>query len=684
MNIKKKMMLFFLMVVISREALGMNKNIPPQSGGKTKPSSKKTSTQPLTRPRITSTAHPNPQLTVALGTKPKGIINLGNHCYMNSTLQALSRLSVGEKIIKLLQHHQQDATTKNVLSVMQSLHNKSVDNTTPYKVQTIMRNLFSNVGQQDASEALGYLLEKFVAQSNEEDRKSWTKLFAFEYRISLQHDTCFHGYTIDPAFILFLEIEDLHQNKLVSELIPTALANESIDGYFCDKPNKPNEYVKLNRSKKLAQLPQILIIAPKRFKFDLEKLQAVKINTPINPEQNLIIPAELTQENQAASYKLAALICHSGGVGGGHYWAYAQQNNIWYKFNDSTVTEEKPFFSSPYPYIFFYEREKKQSSQKEISIPKIQANTSPSLFTSTSQFSPLSLPIKEKNAAQACTNALLHILSNIPETTEKLITLLAGASNPFPTHLRHAIQSLLSHDQFFSAYYAEEFYRSFASYDLPSQPTSISIFNRFYEIIKDTLSPALQNQFDEILSNQIDKLSLINFADIVVRKSTNPLNTNDYDLIGFIDAPNNSKICKTIIKSHGTWYQIDEYQNKTEFYAEPEQPSGLAFYKKRPLAVLPPSPPSKKFLEFVNLKDTVTGNSPLHLAAQSGNFNLILALLESGADKEIKNYFEQTAANVARNDKKHEISTTIADAIDQYVPHIVTPESPEFLSLTQQ
>ena len=40
-------------------------------------------------------------------------------------------------------------------------------------------------------------------------------------------------------------------------------------------------------------------------------------------------------------YELYSVLIHSGGVGGGHYSAYIKsfEDNTWYHFNDSTVSE---------------------------------------------------------------------------------------------------------------------------------------------------------------------------------------------------------------------------------------------------------------------------------------------------------------------------------------------------------
>ena len=48
--------------------------------------------------------------------------------------------------------------------------------------------------------------------------------------------------------------------------------------------------------------------------------------------------------------------------------------------------------------------------------------------------------------------------------------------------------------------------------------------------------------------------------------------------------------------------------------------------------------------------------SPLHLAAQHGNIDLIIALLEQGADVEARTEYNLTAADLAAEKGFHEIA----------------------------
>lgn len=78
---------------------------------------------------------------------------------------------------------------------------------------------------------------------------------------------------------------------------------------------------------------------------------------------------DITPESSPLLYDLYAVSNHSGGLGGGHYYAYAKNiyKNRWYCFNDSSVREmsENEVVTSG-AYCLFYER--RDSSQKDLEI----------------------------------------------------------------------------------------------------------------------------------------------------------------------------------------------------------------------------------------------------------------------------------------------------------------------------
>ncbi|XP_071850144.1 ubiquitin carboxyl-terminal hydrolase 32-like isoform X3 [Apostichopus japonicus] len=57
-------------------------------------------------------------------------------------------------------------------------------------------------------------------------------------------------------------------------------------------------------------------------------------------------------------YKMYAVVCHTGILGGGHYVSYAvNPNKRWYSYNDSSVKEVKNNIDLDHAYMLFYERD---------------------------------------------------------------------------------------------------------------------------------------------------------------------------------------------------------------------------------------------------------------------------------------------------------------------------------------
>ncbi|MFH1831834.1 MAG: hypothetical protein ABH827_03435 [bacterium] len=108
------------------------------------------------------------------------------------------------------------------------------------------------------------------------------------------------------------------------------------------------------------KLPPILIINLKRF---LSGGLDEKITDPITfPVNNLDMSKYLNGQN--ATYNLYAIVIHSGGTGGGHYYTYAKWDGHWWKYDDSNVTPADDQIETIAeqttedggPYILFYER----------------------------------------------------------------------------------------------------------------------------------------------------------------------------------------------------------------------------------------------------------------------------------------------------------------------------------------
>ena len=117
------------------------------------------------------------------------------------------------------------------------------------------------------------------------------------------------------------------------------------------------EHVQASKQMTIFRLPKILIIQLKRFKekgYHKDK-DGRLINFPV---EGLDMTRFCHISNGPPLYDLYAVSNHFGGLGGGHYTAYAKnsENGRWYNFDDSSVREVGNVGSvvSPAAYVLFY------------------------------------------------------------------------------------------------------------------------------------------------------------------------------------------------------------------------------------------------------------------------------------------------------------------------------------------
>ncbi|KAI3523118.1 hypothetical protein L1887_01175 [Cichorium endivia] len=128
------------------------------------------------------------------------------------------------------------------------------------------------------------------------------------------------------------------------------------DMWYCPKCKKHRQ-----ASKKLDlwRLPEIVIIHLKRFSYNRflkDKLETF-VDFPIDDFDFSNYTVEKDNETCTSRYKLYAVSNHYGGMGGGHYTAFAQCGEEWYEFNDSQVYPiREDQIKTSAAYVLFYKR----------------------------------------------------------------------------------------------------------------------------------------------------------------------------------------------------------------------------------------------------------------------------------------------------------------------------------------
>ena len=189
-------------------------------------------------------------------------------------------------------------------------------------------------GHQDTHEyCLDLLLDsikKLIIKLSKTKRNAYKKILGIDTKSTIKwgiNDEKSHTITSTSLALPIVKTE----NSTLQELFAKYEKPEDLKG---DNQYETDEGQKVDATKqlKITHWPNFLIVSLRRFKYDYELKESVKIEDKV-----LSVNDELkfTYDNQ--NYELLSMNVHSGTVAGGHYIAYSKINGIWYEENDSEV-----------------------------------------------------------------------------------------------------------------------------------------------------------------------------------------------------------------------------------------------------------------------------------------------------------------------------------------------------------
>ncbi|KAK3162072.1 hypothetical protein QOZ80_1BG0084980 [Eleusine coracana subsp. coracana] len=280
-----------------------------------------------------------------------GLKNQGATCYMNSLLQTLYHIPFFRKAVYHMPTTENDTPSASIPLALQSLFYKLQlsDNSVATKelTKSFGWDTYDSFMQHDVQELNRVLCEKL------EDKMKGTTVEGAIQKL-------FEGHHMNYIECINVDYKSTRKESFYDLALDVKGCSDvyaSFDKYVeVERLEGDNKYQSeqhgLQDAKKgmlFIDFPPVLQLQLKRFEYDFARDTMVKINDryefplqlDLDRDNGKYLSPEADRDVRNL-YTLHSVLVHSGGVHGGHYYAYIRPTlqDQWYKFDDERVTKE--------------------------------------------------------------------------------------------------------------------------------------------------------------------------------------------------------------------------------------------------------------------------------------------------------------------------------------------------------